>query len=723
MDPMMAPVSPTEQALAATQNGKLVPRDRPEPAQARSQLVARLTNRVQRAKSHWKRDFDRMKNCAKFASGHQWPDQQPNDDRYVANIVLRHLKHRTASLYARNPRAICKRREQLLSTVWDGTYQSLVQAQQTLQTGQALAMDAQAMGAAMDPVMLGQMMVQMQEAQAVVADAEQVAQRMKLLDRIGKSVEIVYKYQLDEQSIPFKSGMKETVRRALTTGVGYIKLGFQRAMQMKPEIARQIEDYSERLATIERLSADIADGEKDQTSPEAEQLRLAMQALAAEPMVITREGLDLTYPDSTAIIPDTKTKRLRHWVNAGWVAEEFMLCRDEIMDIFGVDVSSAASARSYQKVDGPANVYRQTEPWADDPDDGYYCVWEIYSRKDGLVYTICEGYPDFLREPKSPDVWLERFYPWFALTFNEVYCENSVFPPSDVELIKDMQLEMNRARQGLREHRRANRPKIAVPAGLLDDEDKDKLKTHPVNAILELNGLQPGQSVDQVLQPVKMPPIDPGLYNVNETFEDVLRVVGVQEANLGGTAGASATESSIAESSRMTGQSSDIDDLDETLNELARAAGQVLLLNLTPETVKEIAGPGAVWPQLDRATVAKEVFLEIEAASTGRPNKAAELQNMTQLMPLVFQLPGLSPEWVAKQVLTRLDDKLDLTEAFAAGLPSIQAMNQAKQMTPAAGDPGQDPNQQGEQGAQNSRTEPKRSNAGPQTPEPMQQAA
>ena len=30
--------------------------------------------------------------------------------------------------------------------------------------------------------------------------------------------------------------------------------------------------------------------------------------------------------------------------------------------------------------------------------DGCSCVvWEIWNRKDGLVYTMCDGYTDFLR--------------------------------------------------------------------------------------------------------------------------------------------------------------------------------------------------------------------------------------------------------------------------------------------------------------------------------------
>lgn len=701
---------------------KAIPRDPPEAADQRKALCIKWQERVRSGKEHHDRAFKQMRSDMRFAAGIQWPDQTPGDDRYTVNVVLRHIKHRTAGLYARNPRTVARRREQLLSTVWDGSFASLQQAQQQL----AMANDPVLMA---DPMMAGQMAAQAMQAQAIIQDAQNAMVQAQLQNKICKTLEIVYNYNIDEQAVPFKDGIKDTVRRTLTTGVGYIKLGFQRAMARKPETERQLTDYADRLATIERLSADIADGETDPNAAEVEQLRLAMQALANEPMLIVREGLDITYPDSTAIIPDPRTKRLRGFVGARWVAEEFMLTADDIKETYNVDVASAVGARTYSRVDGPAKDVRIHEPWSDKKADALFCVWEIYSKADGLVYVVCDGYEDFLTEPAAPDVYMERFWPWFPLVFNEVYQPGQVFPPSDVALLRDMQLEMNRARQGLREHRRANRPKVAVASGMLDDEDKDKLSSHPANAILELNALQPGQSIEQVLQPVKMPPIDPALYDVSGAFEDILRTVGSQEANLGGTSGASATETSIAESSRMSGQSSDVDDLDELLTDFARTAGQVLLLEVSLETAQQIAGPGAVWPEATREDAAREIILEIEAGSTGRPNRAAEVQNATQLAPIVMQIPGINPEWFAREMIKRLDDKMDLTDAFASGMPSIASMNRMMQTT-AAG-PQNDPNAQGDRGRQEGgagqRSDPRRPNGqsggGAEAPPPMRQDA
>jgi hypothetical protein len=316
-------------------------------------------------------------------------------------------------------------------------------------------------------------------------------------------------------------------------------------------------------------------------------------------------------------------------------------------------------------------------------------VWEIYSRKDGLVYVVCDGYNDFLREPAGPDIFNERFYPWYALLFNGIEDERELFPPSDVRLMRDMQLEYNRCREGLKEQRIAARPFIGVVSGSLDEEDLTKLTNRAANDVVELNALQPNQDIKQLLQAYAGPGVDPNLYEVNPVYEDILRTTGIQEANLGGTSNTTATQAQIAEGSRMTSMGSNIDDLNDLLSQLARNGGQILLREMSQDRVKQVIGQGAVWPASPSAQdIANDILLEIEAGSMGRPNQAQEIANAQRLYPLLIQLPGIDPEFLAKDVLRRLDDRLDLTEAFKSQLPSIVAMNGMAQGTGAAGEGG-----------------------------------
>jgi hypothetical protein len=167
----------------------------------------------------------------------------------------------------------------------------------------------------------------------------------------------------------------------------------------------------------------------------------------------------------------------------------------------------------------------------------------------------------------------------------------------------------------------------------------------------------------------------------------------------------------------MSSLSSNVDDLEDFLGELARSTGQVLLEQMDQQTVMKIAGPGAVWPQLAVNEIASELMLEVEAGSNGRPNKAIQMQNFERIAPILLQIPGMNPEFMAKEALKRMDDGMDITDAIRAALPSIVAMNAQKQLAPG-GDPAADPNLQGSAGATNVAPAPGAPGADGPTPPP-----
>lgn len=658
---------------------------------ARQAHAALVLSRVLAAKEFWKPRFKQMLDDQKFARGKQWEQLGVNlssKTMYTANVVQRHIQQRTASLYAKNPKFVASPKRKMDYTVWDGKQETVTEAQMQL---------AQAMTAgtpdAVDPNLL-----------AILQDYNRVMIRREQLRRIGLTLELLFDHYVGEQAVPFKKQMKRLVRRVLTTGVGYVRLGYQRVMEVRPEIERQISDAAVQMATIERLAREHAAGDFDDVSAEYDRLKVLLENLRQQPGVLAREGLVFHYPSSTAIIPDAKCTSLDGFQGCDWVAEEFYLTPAAIKEIWDVDITTGY--RQYVCIEKGRKEFRALSSLPIDgkrPDgeDSFACVYVVYSKRDGLVYEVCEGYPNFLKEPAPPEIQLERFWPIFTLLFNEADDEEDPFPLSDVFLLRHPQYEYNRARQGLREQRAANRPKTYVGADRLSEDDKGKLQTHPANAVIELEGLQPGEKVEDLLQPHKPPAIDPALYETNTAFDDTMRVVGTQEANLGGTSNATATESSIAESSRLSSLDSNVDDLDELLTELARAGGQVLMLNCSMKTVRKIVGEGAVWPELAPADVVEELMLTVAAGSSGRPNQAQEIQNFERVAPLLLQIPGIKPEFLAREGLQRLDDKLDLADAFQPMLPSIMQLNAQKQPAGAGGDASSDPNQQGALGAAN----------------------
>lgn len=674
-------------------------RETPQIDETRSQLVAKWQSRIVQAKKHWEKDFSRMREDQQFLRGAQW-DGKEDSDKYTANICQRHVNQRVAALYAKNPKVVVRRRKTLDFREWD-------ESGSALEALQMVVSQAQLTGAMLPP-----------ETLSLVADIGQGVERKRMLQKVSDTLQIIYDYVLNEQLPPFKLQMKQLVRRTCTCGVGYVKLGYTRVFDRSPDDVSRVNGLTEQISQLERLMADKLDGELSDTAAELEQLRIALADYQNREEEIAHEGITFDFPSSTSIIIDTACRHLRTFTGARWIAEEFILTTDDIKEIYGVDLSNS-TATNYgtgEPVPGLKERVRQSVHGEDEGSkkkvDGTK-VWVIWDKTAGQTCTIAEGYPDFLVEPKQPDVFLKRFWPIIPLTFNEAEDEEGVFPRSDVHLLKPMQLEYNRSREGVRQHRKANRPGIAVGAGQLDETDMDTLRTRPANAVVVLNALPPNGDIAKLLQPLRGAPIDPAIYDVSGIFEDATRVIGQSDASLGAAqAGVTATGDSIAEQNRTVSLASNVDDLDDMLVEMSRAAGQILFGQMSKETAQKIAGPGAVWPELTAQDISDELLLEIEAGSSGRPNKAAEIANIERLAPLMLQIPGVKPDWLLKQLVTRLGDNIDLSEAMSVGLPSMVVMNSMSKSMPQ-GNPSNIPSEQGNQGGNNSEKMPQPSPSGP----------
>ena len=626
---------------------------------SRRALVREWTDKIVRAKKHWELAHRHMKEDSDFYMGKQWPFHRGDDDRYVANLAQRHVQTRVAALYAKNPKAIAKRRRVMDFQIWEGGASELMMAK-TANDESLMFMGAP------NPASM-----------ALMQDVQQGFAKRRKLDKVAETLEIVFKQTLEHQN--FKIQMKQLVRRVCVTGVGFVKIGYHRVMGNRPEDVEKITDVTEQLRVLERLELDHKDDKFDDNSAKAEQHRLLLKELTEKQQqneTITDEGLVFDFPQSCNIIIDTRCRQLQGFIGAEWVAQEFLLTCNEVKETYGIDLGT-----TYTRQEQKLSESGMSEKTSDD----LARVWEIYNKRDGLKYVIADGYPDFLVEPGCPEIKLRRFWPFFTLLFNEVESDREIYPPSDVRLLKPIQQEYNLARQRLREHRNANRPLYVTPVGMLSENDVKKLMDRQPNEVIQLNSLQPGQAVNQVIQPMAPIPIDPSLYDTSMFMEDLFRVVGSQEANLGGGTGNTATEVSVAESSRMSSLGSHVDDLDEFLTDICKASSQVLLTLMDPMTATKIAGPGASWPTLSAQEIADELYLEIEAGSSGRPNKATEIANFERLAPLLIQIPGIDPTWLAKEAIKRMDDGIDLTEAVKAAIPSIVAQNAQKEMGGAPG--------------------------------------
>lgn len=659
---------PPPQTPSPAPDGTVEP---PQVDEARAALVQRYLKEMQDAEAYHAEAFKEMRDNQYFAAmgaEKKWVKAK----KYRVPIIARHINQEVATLYARNPRVVAKRKRKLMYRLWDGRSDSL-----------QFALDQAAAG---DP-----------QAIELLTEVATVRRFEKMLDRMGKTIEVLWTYFLNEQSANYKQQIKALVRRAKVCKVAYIKLGYQRIMESRPEIVAKIDDTTGKIDALQCLMEKAASGEIQEHEAGMEELRLLLKDLQEQKDIIVREGPVLDFPRSTTVLIDPECVHVKSLAGARFIAFIYDLDPDEIYKTYKVKIGDP------QPVDGSVAGRRMSQRGSKPKK---HRVYEIWDKRVQQTLTICEGWPDFLKEPASPDAPLERFWPLFPLVFNEIESEEMMFPPSDVEQAKHIQEEYNRSREGLRQHRIAARP-YYVEGGRLSDEDKALLSNHEEHEVLTIGALAANEKIDSLLQRGPTVNIDPNLYEVEMHFSDMLRVLGTQEANLGGTSDGTATEASIAENSRSKTDSSNVDDLDEMLGELSRSAAEMLFMQMSKDSVIEIVGDGAVWPDMPqtREEAAKELSLDIVAGSSGRPNEAAEMAKLERATPLLLQLQGVQSTPIGRRIAEFIG--IDPEELIADGNPSITAINAviskagAGAPQPGTGDPASDPNQQGMQGANN----------------------
>ena len=139
-----------------------------EQEESNRNAVKATISRVKKAKSKWADDFKRIRENMDFAAGIQWSGQKRlRYDKYIANLTLKNVNQKVASLYARNPMAEDRRRKRLDFQLYDGHVESLVPILQMASTSP-----------------LGLLSLS-PEQQALVTDYQQGIHMREMIDRVG----------------------------------------------------------------------------------------------------------------------------------------------------------------------------------------------------------------------------------------------------------------------------------------------------------------------------------------------------------------------------------------------------------------------------------------------------------------------------------------------------------------------------------------------------------
>lgn len=525
-----------------------------------------------------------------------------------------------------------------------------------------------------------------------------------------KTIETVTNRMLEKAKL--KARAKATVRSALTSSFGVVKVMYQRDMQIDPIIQSRINDTQDNILKIEQLIADIDDPQArcDQEAKKAE-LEQVLAALNEQVEITAAEGLVVDRVLTDNILIDPSVCEFWDYQDADWLCQIIPMKKSVAEATYKMKLDKAKSyEESSDQGKGRKKDNRIASGAANLEEDKQIAILEIWDKTAQRVYTMAEGCDYWLRQPYSPAKVGERWYPFFMLPFQVV--DGQFVGPSLVDLTEKLQDEHNEARDRYNEHR-----DLCLPGWVATAEINEKsIKRYTDSKLGEITIVDTeGRPLNQIIQERNHPKIDPLVYDTSGVRYDWEQVTGLQDAARSTVVKPkTATEASILQQS-LSGRVSEFrDQVEDWLQDIAQYSAQILLMEMSRAQVERIMGPGepkmidnaggmpleAVepsydWPELSRDQVFEMVEMKIRAGTTGAPDKLEQQENWGKVLPIVqglvtqiiqLRAQGVDTEPLVslmRETIKRFDERLDV-EQFIPAEPKANPQLAAMASDPAA---------------------------------------
>lgn len=498
-----------------------------------------------------------------------------------------------------------------------------------------------------------------------------------------------------------KRAARKQVRATLTVGVGWLKVIMNNETRQDPQVKSQLNDISDNIAELQATQQMIADPdsqlEQDELSAELAKLERLQVSLQNRLEVVHRYGVAIDFVKADDMQVSLDVDDICDHLDADWNGNEMYVpvktLRKRFPRLTEKDIRMATCYYSKKPTTrkeqedaayggGGAETARYTKASMTGSTDGaeFARVIEIWDNRDGHIKTVVEGIKKYAIEPYQPPYWTSRFYPYFLLALFET--DGDRHPQSLAYRLKKLQDEYSSKRSNGRLTAERSVPGTIFDKGALSDEDAKKIEnsTH-----MEMVGIRSatGDDVRKLFAAKPVPAVDPLVFDTRQVIQDMERISGVQEALSQTISKAkTATEAKIQDQGFNTRSSSDRDMLEDMLDELALYTTELAIQSLPSDEVARIAGPMAFWPEgMAPEDVVTLVEIEIQAGSTGKPDKEGEQQNWTVIMPLVqnlmmaiqqAQMMGNLPLANAmvnllKETFRRLDERVNIDQFIPQG--------------------------------------------------------
>jgi len=483
------------------------------------------------------------------------------------------------------------------------------------------------------------------------------------MDAFARTLEIVISSQWRKAKL--KKQARRMVRSALSTAEGWLKCTMVSEKEPQPEVETALNDARETLKAI-HAKQQLIDDPGAQTSEDLDALEAEKQALVQS----LQEKLELSvtrmfvidFVPTERIQVATNVSQIADYLDAHWIGEELYMEKEDALAAFPrLTAEDMAEAKVFYQhapkdlttrdIDNvlpqgmltaeSAQAFTTSTSTPESP--AFIRVVEVWDRRDKQIRTVIDGISKWAKEPFPPPYPTSRFFAYFYLSFYEV--DGSRHPQSLSWRLYKLQDEYSASRSNFRITRERSIPGVLFNAAMLDAEQARKLSESKHQEYTALRPADPNIPLANCFAPKPVAGIDMRVFDPQLILSDMERMSGVQEALSSSLAGPgnprTATEANIQQAGTNARTSSDRDNLELVLDDVATYTAEQALQCLTIPDVQRIAGPKAFWPEgmsIDDLFTLVEV--RIDAGTTGKPRQGMDQQAWGTILPLIKQTIG-----------------------------------------------------------------------------------
>src|SRR5882757_3356052 len=496
-----------------------------------------------------------------------------------------------------------------------------------------------------------------------------------------------------------KKAARKGVRSVLSNAEGWFKCTMVSEREPQPEVEKALNDAKEtmsRLQAQEKLLEDPDHGDPETLEAEKLEKQTLIESLQEKLEVAVNTMFVIDFVETQNMQVSTDINSIEDYADADWIGNEMFVAKENCLarcplvtaedlktaklyyqtapkELTSRDIDNVLPQGMLTAESAQAFVTSKSTPNS----PGFYRLVEIWDRREKKIRTIVDGVKKWAKQPYPPPYPTARFYPYFYFAFYEV--DGQRHAQSLSWRLYKLQDEYSASRSNFRLTRERSIPGVLFNATMMDEVEAKKLTESKAQEYTALRPSDPATPLANLFAPKPVQAIDMRVFDPTYILNDMERISGVQEALSAAMSGPgnpkTATEANIQQSGTQARTTSDRDNVEGMLTELAEYTAQQALQCLETRDVQRMAGPKAFWPEnMDIEDLFTLVEIQIEAGSTGKPRQATDMQAWSTILPLIQKslqtiqqafaignLPMANAEIeLVKETMLRLGDESDV---------------------------------------------------------------